>query len=84
MSAALSVRLALLKALSNCDFVFLDEPTQNMDELRREKLSEEITKIRGFKQVFVISHDDTFNEKYGNVIRIEKIDGESRVETCST
>jgi exonuclease SbcC len=84
MSAALSVRLALLKALSNCDFVFLDEPTQNMDEIRREKLSEEITKIRGFKQVFVISHDDTFNEKYGNVIRIEKIDGESRVETCST
>ncbi|MFZ3384507.1 MAG: hypothetical protein WA144_11340, partial [Candidatus Methanoperedens sp.] len=84
MSAALSVRLALLKALSNCDFVFLDEPTQNMDEFRREKLSEEITKIRGFKQVFVISHDDTFNEKYGNVIRIEKIDGESRVETCST
>ena len=84
MSAALSVRLALLKALSNCDFVFLDEPTQNMDELRREKLSEEIMNIRGFKQVFVISHDDTFNEKYGNVIRIEKINGESRVGSCST
>lgn len=79
MSAALSVRLALLKALSNCDFVFLDEPTQNMDEIRREKLSEEIMKIRGFKQVFVISHDDTFNEKYGHVVRIQKISNESRV-----
>ncbi len=84
MSAALAVRLALLKALSSCDFVFLDEPTQNMDEIRREKLSEQIMKIRGFKQVFVISHDDTFNEKYANVIKIEKTDGESRVVSCST
>ncbi len=84
MSAALAVRLALLKALSSCDFIFLDEPTQNMDEIRREKLSQEIMNIRGFKQVFVISHDDTFNEKYANVIKIEKTDGESRVVSCST
>ncbi|MCX9010019.1 MAG: SMC family ATPase [Candidatus Methanoperedens sp.] len=84
MGAALAVRLALLKALSSCDFIFLDEPTQNMDEVRREKLSQEIMKIRGFKQVFVISHDDTFNEKYTNVVRIEKNDGESRVVQCST
>ncbi len=84
MSAALAVRLALLKALSSCDFVFLDEPTQNMDEVRREKLSQEIMNIKGFKQVFVISHDDTFNEKYANVIKIEKTDGESRVVSCST
>lgn len=79
MGAALAVRLALLKALSSCDFVFLDEPTQNMDEIRREKLSQEIMKIHGFKQIFVISHDDTFNEKYGHVVKIEKINGESRV-----
>ncbi len=84
MSAALAVRLALLKALSSCDFIFLDEPTQNMDEIRREKLSQEIMNIRGFKQVFVISHDDTFNEKYANVIKIEKTNGESRVVSCST
>ena len=84
MSAALAVRLALLKILSNSDFVFLDEPTQNMDEIRRENLSEQITKIKGFKQVFVISHDDTFNEKYAHIVKVQKIDGESRVETCST
>ena len=82
MGAALAVRLALLKILSNSDFVFLDEPTQNMDEIRREKLSEQIMNIRGFKQVFVISHDDTFNEKYANVIKIQKLDGESRVVSC--
>src|SRR3990170_951288 len=82
MSAALAVRLALLKTLSSCDFIFLDEPTQNMDEIRREKLSQEIMNIRGFKQVFDISHDDTFNEKYANVIKIEKTNGESRVVSC--
>ncbi len=79
MSAALAVRLAVLKTLSNCDFVFLDEPTANMDEIRRENLSEQIMNIKGFKQIFVISHDDTFNEKYGHVVRIEKTNGESRV-----
>ncbi|KAF5414003.1 MAG: DNA double-strand break repair Rad50 ATPase [Candidatus Methanogaster sp.] len=79
MGASLAVRFALLKILSGCDAVFLDEPTQNMDETRRERLSEQILNISGFKQVFVISHDDTFNEKYENVIRVEKIDGESRV-----
>ncbi|MCD6207443.1 MAG: SMC family ATPase [Methanosarcinales archaeon] len=79
MGASLAVRFALLKILSGCDVVFLDEPTQNMDETRREKLSEQILNITGFKQIFVISHDDTFNEKYENVIRVEKIDGESRV-----
>ncbi|VVB97001.1 DNA double-strand break repair Rad50 ATPase [uncultured archaeon] len=84
MSAALAVRLALLKVTSNCDFVFLDEPTQNMDEARRENLSEQITNIKGFKQVFVISHDDTFNEKYAHVVKIQKTDGESRVVPCST
>ncbi|MDO8727897.1 MAG: SMC family ATPase, partial [Candidatus Methanoperedens sp.] len=50
MGAALAVRLALLKIISSSDFVFLDEPTQNMDEIRREKLSEQIMNIRGFKQ----------------------------------
>jgi exonuclease SbcC len=35
MSAALAVRLALLKEMSDVDFAFFDEPTQNMDGERR-------------------------------------------------
>jgi len=42
MASALAVRLALLKILSSTDIVFLDEPTQNMDELRRAHLSQQI------------------------------------------
>ena len=77
MAAALAVRLALLKEISNIDIAFFDEPTVNLDAQRRESLAEQIMNIRGFSQIFVISHDDTFEQGIDNVIRIEKINGES-------
>ncbi|HEY3272161.1 MAG TPA: SMC family ATPase [Methanocella sp.] len=79
MSAALAVRLAILKILTSSDVVFLDEPTQNMDESRRQNLAQEILRIKGFKQMVVISHDDTFNANLENVVEIEKVNGESCV-----
>lgn len=60
MSAALSVRLALLKELSDIRLAFFDEPTTNMDEERRRNLAEQIGRIKDLTQLFVISHDDTF------------------------
>ncbi len=79
MSAALAVRLAVLKILTSSDIVFLDEPTQNLDESRREHLAREILRIKDFRQMVIISHDDTFNAALENVIEIEKVNGESRV-----
>jgi exonuclease SbcC len=79
MSAALAVRLAVLKILTSSDIVFLDEPTQNLDESRRERLAQEIMRIKDFKQMVIISHDDTFNASLENVIEIEKLNGESKV-----
>lgn len=79
MSAALAVRLAVLKILTSSDIVFLDEPTQNLDETRREHLAQEILRIKDFRQMVIISHDDTFNAALENVIEIEKVNGESRV-----
>ncbi len=73
MSAALSVRLALLKQLSDVRLAFFDEPTTNMDLERRERLAEQIsqiTKRKTFDQLFVISHDDTFEEYVDNVISV--------------
>jgi len=73
MAAALSVRLALLKQLSDVRLAFFDEPTTNMDAERRERLAEQIshiTKRRTFDQLFVISHDDTFDEYADNVISV--------------
>jgi exonuclease SbcC len=81
MSAALSVRLALLKKLSNLNIAFFDEPTQNMDELRRMNLAEQIRRVRGFDQLIVISHDDTFEQGLDSLIRLSKVDGETHQMT---
>ena len=72
MSAALSVRLALLKKLSTLNIAFFDEPTQNMDELRRMNLAEQIGRVRGFDQLIIISHDDTFEQSLDSLIRLKK------------
>ncbi|MGO8949089.1 MAG: AAA family ATPase [Ktedonobacterales bacterium] len=75
MSAALAVRLALLRHLSRLDIAFFDEPTQNMDGERRGNLAEQIRRVRGFDQLIVISHDDTFEQGLDSVIHLEKRDG---------
>ncbi|HET9921029.1 MAG TPA: SMC family ATPase [Ktedonobacteraceae bacterium] len=79
MSAALAVRLALLKKLSTLNLAFFDEPTQNMDELRRMNLAEQIRRVRGFDQLIVISHDDTFEQGLDSLIRLHKVNGETRL-----
>jgi len=79
MSAALAIRMALLKKLSNLNIAFFDEPTQNMDELRRTNLAEQIRRVRGFDQLFVISHDDTFEQGLDSLIRLRKYDSETRL-----
>lgn len=75
MAAALSMRLALLRRLTGLDLAFFDEPTQNMDSERRSALAEQIRRVRGFDQLIVISHDDTFEQGLDSVIHLEKRDG---------
>lgn len=70
MAAALSVRLALLKEMSAIDVAFFDEPTTNMDESRRQNLAFSIGALKGFTQLVVISHDDTFEQWTDHVIRL--------------
>ena len=72
MCAALAVRLALLKVLADVDVAFFDEPTTNMDRPRRASLAEAIARIRSFKQLFVISHDDTFEQVTETVISVTR------------
>lgn len=79
MSAALSVRLALLREMSAINVAFFDEPTTNLDETRRESLAQQILAIKGFRQLFVISHDDTFEQATENLVRVHKVDGVSVV-----
>lgn len=79
MSAALALRLALLREMSSIDVAFFDEPTTNLDELRRDSLARQILDVKGFRQLFVISHDDTFEQVTQNLIRIARVDGASIV-----
>ena len=77
MAAAMSVRLALLKQLSDIRLAFFDEPTMNMDAERRERLAEQISKIterQTFDQLFVISHDDTFEGYVDSVVNVRNED----------
>jgi exonuclease SbcC len=73
MAAALAVRLALLKQLSDIRIAFFDEPTTNLDAERRENLAMQIGQIRHFDQLFVISHDDTFDNYMDHEISLGAI-----------
>ena len=72
MVAALAVRLALLKQLSDIRVAFFDEPTVNMDTERRERLAQQIGQVTHFDQLFVISHDDTFEESVDHVVAVTR------------
>ena len=80
MAAALAVRLALLREISAIDVAFFDEPTANLDDQRRENLSEQIMNVQGFSQIFIISHDDTFEKDTDHIVRVVKENKISRVE----
>jgi exonuclease SbcC len=81
MCAAIAVRLALLKVLSSASIAFFDEPTQNMDEVRRKNLASQISKIEGFRQIFVITHDDSFEEVVENAVKLIRDEGVTVVES---
>ncbi len=72
MTAALSVRLALLKEFSDLRFAFFDEPTTNMDEERRSNLAQQIGSIKDFEQLFIVTHDDSFEGFTDNIIQLKK------------
>ena len=79
MAAALAIRLALIRYISGLWVAFFDEPTHNLDEERRNNLARAFSKITGFEQLFVISHDETFNSLIENSIRIVVENGVSKV-----
>jgi exonuclease SbcC len=83
MAAALSIRLALLKQLSDIRLAFFDEPTTNMDAERRERLAQQIGQVQHFDQLFIISHDDTFEENVDNILHIERRGGNSQSEATA-
>ncbi len=71
MSVALALRLSLLAQLSPLGVAFFDEPTANLDASRREGLARLLPRVTaGFEQVFLISHDDTFDAISDHVLEL--------------
>jgi len=58
--------------LTNANFAFFDEPTTNLDETTRKNLSKYIYNIKGFEQLFVISHDNSFKRHSEYVVKFTK------------
>ena len=79
MGAALAVRLALLQEMSDIAVAFFDEPTTNLDDARRGALARQIVGVPSFQQLFIISHDDSFEQATETLIRVEKRNGVSEV-----
>lgn len=82
MLVALAIRLAILEILTTVDFAFFDEPTTNLDAEKRLNLAGCLQKLSGFKQIFVISHDDTFKAGSDYVINFTKTENEETVIKC--
>ena len=84
MTAAIAVRLSILKQFSRIRLGFFDEPTTHLDEERRVQLAETIGRLRElesrwFEQLFIISHDDAFENITENIVVLKKDDGISSV-----
>jgi exonuclease SbcC len=66
-----------LGQLARVKLGFFDEPTTNLDVERRGNLAQIIPRITGdFDQLFVISHDDSFDAMTDNIIQLQKDQGE--------
>ncbi len=69
-AASIAVRLGLLQELSNIRFAFFDEPTAHLDVERRNQLAMQISSIKSFDQLFVITHDESFASQANNIIQV--------------
>lgn len=71
MAVALAIRLALIRELSDVRIAFFDEPTAHMDQERRHGLARMISSVSDFDQLFVISHDDTFESMTDHYVYVD-------------
>ena len=77
---ALAERLALLKVMNFPNMLILDEPTDAVDSENVPHLLDYITRSsREIGQILLITHHGQGEEEGVNLIRVRKVDGESRV-----
>ena len=72
ISVAIAIRLALSQVFGNSGLIILDEPTNNLDKNKRQLLADNLPKmVENLTQLFVITHDNTFEHSATNVIELK-------------
>jgi len=63
------------------DVLLLDEPTESLgrEDMSIDKMADALARLRAVEQVIAVTHSEAFAEKAEHVIRVEKVDNESRV-----
>lgn len=82
IAVALALRLGITKALSGgtLELIMLDEPTIHLDTYRRSELIDILKKMSIIPQMIIVTHDVDLEEAAENIIKVEKIEGTSRVK----
>ena len=74
ISVAIAIRLALSQEFGNTSLIILDEPTNNLDQNKRQLLAENLPKmVESLKQLFVVTHDDIFKNYATKVIEFSDV-----------
>ncbi len=81
IAVALALRLGITKALSggNLELIMLDEPTIHLDTYRRSELIDILKRMSIIPQMIIVTHDVDLEEAAENIIKVEKVEGISRV-----
>ncbi|WP_433628371.1 AAA family ATPase [Halomicrococcus sp. NG-SE-24] len=83
MAAALSVRLAILERLASVGIAFLDEPTANLDQEKKQNLVNQLDDLNQLNQLLAVSHDRTFESLTERTIELEKDEHEELTRVVS-
>ena len=81
IAIALSLRLAITQVMSqgNIETILLDEPTIHLDSFRRQELINVLRSMSIIPQMIIVTHDSELETAADTLIKIEKVDGISKV-----
>jgi DNA repair protein SbcC/Rad50 len=63
--------------------LLLDEPTESLgrEDGSVERLAEAVSRLKAIEQIIAVTHNEAFAEKAEHAIRVEKVEGASRIFT---
>jgi DNA repair protein SbcC/Rad50 len=63
--------------------LLLDEPTESLgrEDGSVERLAEAVSRLKAIEQIIAVTHNEAFAEKAEHAVRVEKVEGASRIFT---